>query len=508
MENNSASDILILLKDTALISNVTPYNTKKISDRKIEGVLVIEVDNINESITFSNCHFDEVYIKNTKMKDRLEFRHCTFQKEFIIFNIEGVGLIFNICLFEQGLSINYCNLKYFTLSKVEAPNGIRFEGGYLQILDLKPLNEKTPFSLDGKFLLIDTLAVDSSSGVTIFAKKTVINNLSLSGYFNVSSRLDFNNIINRKIEFNDLNNDGKFYFSKLRPVGVKKFLNLNLDKYIKAYGEYDKMHPHELKIVQALARQGIGTLDLYRGYHPVLRFREFLEQHHYYKDFLEYYDDLSAEFSIDNSSAGILELKNIMFERYKLKIINSDLSAIKLINSQIQDIKANDDYLNYYNVYNDLYTSASRQNNTKDKSDYYRISQQYLYKYLRFERVSDNPHRGSRISILISKFYSNHGTNWPQACLVTILSALFFFSLFTVSLSKVGVDLSLSGTANFISDYLPYFPQFINPLHRIDFMQDIHALGPWSALLDFFSRILVSIGIFEIVRSFRKHVRQ
>ncbi|MGE8341630.1 MAG: hypothetical protein ACN6OI_11405 [Flavobacterium sp.] len=506
MEKSSSADILKLLQNTALINTVTPYYTKQIADRKIEGVLVIEIDDIKESVTFSNCHFDEVFIKNTTMQDRLEFTHCTFQKEFIIFNIEGTGLVFNNCLFDQGMSINYCELKYFTLSKVESQNGIKFEGGSMQILDIKPLNEKTQFSLVGKFLLIDTMSVDCSSGITIFAKKAVINNISLSGYYNVASRLDFNNIINKKIELNDLNNDGKFYFSKLRPVGVKKFLNLALDKYIKAYKEFENVNPNELRIVNALSNR-INTLDLYRGYHPVLRFREFIEQH-FYTDFLDYYDDLSTEFTIDNSSAGILELKNIMFERYTLKIINSDISAVKLINSQIQDIKANDNFLNYYNVYNDLYTSASKQNNTKDKSEYYRISQHYLYKYLKYESISHDRHRGSRFSIIVSKFYSSHGSNWPKACLVTILLAFFFFCFFTVSLSKINLNLSVAGTADFFSNYLPYFPQFINPLHRIDFMQDIAALGPWSALFDFFSRILVSIGIFEIVRSFRKHVRQ
>lgn len=506
MENISTSDILKLLGDTALISTVTPYATKQIADKKIEGILVIEVENIKEPVTFSNCDFDEVFIKNTDMKDRLEFRHCTFQKEFIIFNIEGVGLIFNNCFFDKGLSVNFCSLKYLTLSKVESPNGINFEGGCIQVLDIKPLNEKTQFSFVGKFLLIDTLAVDSSSGVTIFAKKAVINNISLSGYYNVSSRLDFNNIINKKTELNDLNNDGKFYFSKLRPVGVKKFLNEPLDKYIKAYSEFENVHYKELEIVHALSKR-IGTLDLYSGYHPVLRFREFIEQNHY-TDFLEYYDDLSAEFTINNSSAGILELKNIMFERYKLEIINSDLSAVKLINSQISDVKTKDNFLNYYNVYNDLYTSAGKQNNTKDKAEYYRISQLYLYRYLKYESVSENRHRGSRFSIAVSRFYSSHGTDWPKASIVTVLLAFFFFCFFSGSLSGVHFDLSSFGLRNFFSEYLPFFPQFLNPLHRIDFMQDVAALGPWSALLDFFSRVAVSIGIFEIVRSFRKHVRQ
>lgn len=507
MENSIPADILKLLRNTALISAVTSYATKHIADRKIEGILIIEVDSINEPVTFSNCHFDEVFIKNTAMADRVEFRHCSFEKEFIVFDIEGAGLIFNNCVFHQGLTINHCKLKYLTLSKTESTNGITIEGGFIQVLDLKPLNEKTQISLSGKFLLVDTLAVDSSSGATIFAKKAVINNISLSGYYNVSSRLDFNNIINKKIEFNDLNNDGKFYFSKLRPVGVKRFTDQTLEKYIKAYSEFDKVHHNELQIVHALYRKGISTLEIYSGYHPVLRFREFIEQN-YYTDFLEYYDDLSAEFTINNSSAGILELKSIIFERYALKLLNSDLSAVKLINSQIPDVNSTDDFLNYYNVYNDLYSSAAKQNNTKDKAEYYRISQLYLYKYFRYESVSDQRHRGSRFSIIVSKFYSSHGTNWPQACMVTVLVSFLFFCFFTASLSAVGLDVSITGINTFLTNYLPYFPQFLNPLHRIDFMQDIAVLGAWSALLDFIARIAVSIGIFEIVRSFRKHVRQ
>jgi hypothetical protein len=440
------------------------------------------------------------------MTDMLEFRHCTFLQQVNIIYLQAAGLNFQNCLFDKGLNVTYCKMQFFTFGRVESPYGINLEAGLISIMSITPITEKTQFSFAGKFLLINNLGIISTSGITIFARKPVINNITLSGYYNVASRLDFNNIINRHIELSDLNNDGKMYFSRLRPVGVKNFLNEPLQKYIKAYSEFEKADYNELQFIMQISAR-TKTMDLLTGNYPVLKFKDFIEEN-YYTDFLQYYDDHSAGFTINNSSAGVLELKNIMFERYKLEIINSDLSAIKLINSHIPDVKVKDDYLNYYHVYNDLYTSAGKQNNTKDKVEYYRISQRYLHRYLKYESASEDRNRGSRFSITISNFYSSHGTDWPKACIVTILLALLFFCLYVGSLREIRMDLSSDGVRNFFSLYLPFFPQFINPLHRIDFMQDLSTLGAFSALIDFFSRIAVSIGIFEIVRSFRKHVRQ
>ncbi|MFB9110032.1 hypothetical protein [Flavobacterium gyeonganense] len=505
MENLQAFDVIRLLEHTQLIITQTVYKTKLISDKKIEGRLVINIDNIKEPVTFSNCEFDDIFIHNASIV-AIEFNNCTFTKDFDITYIKASSLRLYNCDFLKKFFIRNCKIDTLHLHKSESQNGINIEGGILRIIDIIPVNEKTQFSFIGKFLLIEFLAVQSTSGITLLADKAVINSIHINGYYNVSSRLNFNQIINERIELENLNNDGKIYFTHLKQAGVKGFLDLPLKKYLQAFNESNEAHQKEINFINEISAKH-STLELLMGYLPVFYFKDFIEKN-FFTDFLSYKENISVKFLINNSSAGILELKNIKFEQYKLELLNSDLSAVKLINSHIPDVGVSDNYLNYYNVYNDLYTSAAKQNNTKDKIDYYRISQQYLYKYLRYESTAKKGHIGSRISITVSLLYSNHGTDWLKACLVTLVGSLFFFILFVYSLKDVELDPSLSGLRIFFKTYLlPFFPQFINPLHRIDFMNQTDVLGTWSSLVDFFSRIIVSIGIFEIIRSFRKHVR-
>lgn len=505
MENIDKSRVLELLENTEQIISKTVYGSKLFSDLRIEGLLLLKDLSLKEPVTFSNCHFDQVIFNNVASKEQLEFKHCTFSKDFMIVFADLINFQLDSCQFGKGVIINNCKLFYLSLGKLEAENGINFEAGQIQYMEIKPVSEKTHFSFIGKFLLIKELHVISVSGISLFAKKSIINSIKLSGYYNISSRLDFNSIINKSVEINELNNDGKIYFSNLKPLGVKKFKNPPLTDYFNAYRLSEKANRREVGWINTLLAK-VTTLDLLTGQFPVFVFREFIEEN-YYADFLEYEDELPAKFSINESTAGILELKNIMFEQYQVEIKNSDLSAAKLINSKIPDIPAVDDYLNYYSIYNDLYTSAARQNNTKDKAEYYRISQRYLYKHLKDELSSKNRDTGSIIALSVSRLYSSHGTDWLKACLVTILITFFFFCLFTASLKQIYLEVSWQGLDNFASEILPFFPQFLNPLHKIDLMEAVSQIGPWSAFLDFASRIFIGIGIFEIVRAFRKHVR-
>jgi hypothetical protein len=261
----------------------------------------------------------------------------------------------------------------------------------------------------------------------------------------------------------------------------------------------------ELQFVSQMAFK-MEPLELLTGNYPLYGFRKFIERKDC-TDFLLYFDTLDTQFRIDNSSPGILELKSLLFEQYQIEIKNSDLSSVKLLHARIPDVMAQDDDLNYYNVYNDLYTAAVRQNNTKDKAFYYKTAQEYLYSYLKDSAKADDRDAGSRIAITVSKIYSHHGTDWIRACLVTFFITFLFFILFTLSLKEIDADVSGHGAAYFNETIMPYFFEFINPLHRIDFMSKISPLGGFTAFFDFLSRIFVSIGIFEIVRSFRKHVR-
>lgn len=504
MENISPEDILELLENPHLITSLSVFRTKVIADKAITGKLIIRERNIKETITFSNCSFEDVYIENTICPGSLEFRHCTFSNDFMIFSIKAHSLLLENCMLEKSFRVTDCDLLYVSFDRTEAQNGIILEAGQMQIMEIKPVNEKTIFSLTGVFLLIKELYITSQSGITITAKKSIINNLSLTGYFNIASRLDFNSIINKNIDINGLNNDGKIYLSNLRPAAATSFIVKEREKYISAYYESGEANQNELRIMAKLDRK-ITANDLLTGNFPLFVFRDFIEKN-YYDDFVSFEDKPEIKFQIRDSSAGILELRSILSDCYQIAIKNSDLTAVKLIHTKIPDVNSSDDFLNYYNVYNDLYTTASKQNNTKDKADYYRISQHYLNEYLKSEPLN-NDSIGSRISISLSRIYSTHGTDWIKACWVTLLTVLFFFSLYICSLKEISIDLSLRGVLFFFDTLMPFFPQFINPIHRIDFMSEISPLGGWTALFDFLGRIFTGIGAFEVIRSFRKHVR-
>ena len=504
MQNTNPEDILQLLENSEQITSLSVFGTKMIVDRTLKGKLIIRNRKIKETITFSNCSFEDVYIEDSDCPGQIEFRSCTFSNDFLIFSIKARGLLLENCRLEKSFKITSCDLGYLSIDRTEASTGIILEAGRMKIMQINPVNEKTMFSLTGLFLLINELYITSQSGITITVKKTIINHISLTGYFNIATRLDFNTVTNTSIDINGLNNDGKIYLSNLRPAGVKEFLKKDREKYVIDYYKSGEANENELRLIGNLDKK-VTANDLLTGNFPVFVFRDFVEKN-CYDDFIQYEDNPEIKFFIHDSSVGILELRSVMLDKYMIEIKNSDLTAVKLVHTKIPDVNAPDDFLNYYNVYNDLYTTAAKQNNTKDKVHYYRISQHYLNEYLKTESATIDS-TGSRISIFVSRLFSIHGSDWIRASLVTISIAFVFFCFFVNSLKEITADLSATGIKYLIELILAYFPQFINPIRRIDFMAEVSPLGVWTALFDFIARVFVSIGIFEIIRSFRKHVR-
>jgi hypothetical protein len=77
--------------------------------------------------------------------------------------------------------------------------------------------------------------------------------------------------------------------------------------------------------------------------------------------------------------------------------------------------------------------------------------------------------------------------------------------------SNYDIEFSKEGLDGFISSAIFYI-QYLNPAHRIDFMDNklsnyMYSMNLGFMVFDFIGRILISIGIFEIIKSFRKYVR-
>lgn len=508
MEKITADALNKLLDNPDDLENKFPTlkKYKILSNKILSEVLFLNDKHIDYQITFENCSFDQLNMEDVIARDVL-FVNCKFSQDFKIYSLRAMILTFENCQFEKSLIIENCKLTFLNFFKVDSINGININAGDVNFLKINPISEKTHFTFKGKFLHIKDLSLTSVSGITMFAKSCIINKISLSGYYNVNSRLNFIDVLNIQVDLNEINNDGKIYFSNLKPVSVLEFNSKPISDYIEEFtrSKETTSTTYELEYLTSLD-QKMNVVDLIRSNSPLYDFPIFIEEN-FYAGLLVHLNAGSLMFTIKNSSAGVLELKNIMLEKYDLELKNSDLSSIKLINSKIPNIQFKDDYLNYYNIYNDLYTSANKQNNTKDKVEYYTISQKFLYMHLKYE-VNSPRDIGSIITILVSEIYSNHGTNWLKAIFVTVVISITFFCLFVGNIDGIYWNSSQNGINYFIDNLLPYFPQFLNPLHKIEFMEDIGKLGVWSGLIDILSRLVISIGLFEIIRSFRKHVRQ
>jgi hypothetical protein len=456
----------------------------RITDSKFDSVHTVDCT-FEKSITFRDCIFEGDFIINEgNFKSRLHFLNCEFHGNFVIRN----GF-FNTLLFDNSKTLKQAKIV----------------GGVFESFVYSSVDEKTIFQIEGRFTFIKEIKLISVLGMTFFAKEGVVNYLWIEGYYNSSSRINFSDIKCNSVKIEDVNNDGKIYFSNfnycqvtaLNPVPLT-----SIQTYPDKSDEEESLH-HEIQKNLKLN----DNISLYNYFFFNSLRKELLYESTRAKTFV--FDTTPRTkplFSIINCSLGILELRDIPLENMGVEVLSSDLSLVKLINTtfplQIKSFNS----LNEYYVYNDIYTSANRQNNFRDKINYYRVSQQALLKNIISEgRFTAFP---SYISIVVSKYASNHGSNWGRALIVTLLLGLIMYGLFVISFSDISFDLSIDGFMYFSQTILPYLPQFFNPLHKMEFMEKVSTnFGVFTGLTDILGRLFISIGIFELVRSFRKFVR-
>ncbi|MCP4970921.1 MAG: hypothetical protein GY932_10045 [Arcobacter sp.] len=144
----------------------------------------------------------------------------------------------------------------------------------------------------------------------------------------------------------------------------------------------------------------------------------------------------------------------------------------------------------------------------KEKIEYYKASQENLLAFSKEEPFSFNK-LSSLGSLRTSKFYSDFGQNWLKAILITVcIIGFLFYGLFLLSLKNIELDISVKGLKFFFNNLIHYYPQFLNPTHKLSFFNEIGELGKLSSSIDLISRVFIGIGIFETIRSFRKYVRK
>lgn len=502
-------------------------------------------------------HSDEINIKvsNVIVIDKLELRYevifpffveieNSIFKEEIIFT-QGVFkdlLTFSFCVFEQDVFLTALKFHYFGVKNVVFKGLLSFQStsfedfvlgrGVYQNVKIERVNvntmllsgvyeslsinncllNKTIIGENNKFTFVKEFLLNVGSEISnIQVSDIQFNTLTLTGNCVEKNVIEIRNIKLHKLMFDGFRNNGRLTLSHIFVESFEKKLS-----DVKVQDYYNKLSEHQREV---LDRQPVKiNLNDLLHYFFVQVYGTDMK---YVDEFMEIQEELLLKnaddsegslLEINKATLGNCELKNVELDKFKVvKIIDTDLSTLKFFNSRfaVKSVKGTkDSYQALYETFNDLYTVVKNQNNKRDQIEYYKASQEnllhsYLTKENRWKKIP------SIISLFIAKWYSNFGTRWTQAFFVTPLIAFLFF-LPMMLCSNYDVDFSAKGWTNFQSLSV-YYIQYLNPVHKLNFMDKaggfIFSQSFPFVLLDFLGRIFVSIGIYEVIRSFRKYVR-
>lgn len=472
----------------------------------VESNLEIKNKEYQNQIIFDKTTFDKIEIENVIFQKWLWFKECTFNDDFIVYRGNFDLLHFSNCTFNKGLIIYDAEGRKLVIENSISSKPIKIKGGEFEYLYFESIDEKTHLNVEGIFTFFHNVHISSNVGSNISFKQTLIRTLEIGGNYNSSSKISLLDTTIYNLSFLNVNNDGRMYISNLSQFYVSH-LNRVYDLKYKLLSDLDEAE--RIKSFLKNKPHIKNAIDTYNNFYLPSDLKEYIGEV-FGNQVISYYRSYSVKpkFEIKYSSIGILELKNVDLSDLEVDIQASDLSNIKLINSTIKSVKGNSNE-NHFQIFNDLYTAANRQNNVKDKIEYYKESQEALRRNLIELRKKTWADKASIASITISNFYSSHGTNWLKAVFVTVvIIGVPFFILFFACFENVYFSPTPEGSYFLLKNLVEYLPHFINPVHKIDFMEvEGFKLSSFSGWIDILSRIFIGIGIFEIIRSFRKYIR-
>ena len=115
-----------------------------------------------------------------------------------------------------------------------------------------------------------------------------------------------------------------------------------------------------------------------------------------------------------------------------------------------------------------------------------------------------------RFILYFNKITNNHGLNPFKALFCfTLPIAIISFIIYVITFKNYPIvydssaNLWNKGTWDAIFTVLSHFLEFSNPTHKTNFITD--DIYGWSSFIDYFSRILIGLGLYQTIQAFRKH---
>lgn len=112
--------------------------------------------------------------------------------------------------------------------------------------------------------------------------------------------------------------------------------------------------------------------------------------------------------------------------------------------------------------------------------------------------------------LFLNKYSSNHGQSWSIGLLTTIAISTFFYVAFVVSIGYQTADPREPEAMKSFFKLASYFPDFINPLHKLDTFDELQTkptFSPATRFIDAIGRIVMAYFVYQLIQAFRKHGR-
>jgi len=204
------------------------------------------------------------------------------------------------------------------------------------------------------------------------------------------------------------------------------------------------------------------------------------------------------------SNLGNFNFHNYKFDEFKkICIANSYIEPLKFYNCnllksiddnfEILAIKESISEQNKREMYRQLKNAYKNQGDKINETALSIMEMEAYRKSLkgnRFKNMSD------RLILYFNKYTNYYGTNWylPIAWFLILNILLFWAFLCSSNLP--------------LCDNWAKFFEFINPAHRLDFIEIKQSLSKSSIVLDFIARLFSGVMLFQILNAFRKYSKK
>ena len=202
------------------------------------------------------------------------------------------------------------------------------------------------------------------------------------------------------------------------------------------------------------------------------------------------------------SGLSFSSYSKIIIDNCKLDSVDTLLEPFPVSDKVYTDREGGRDLQKLSEVYKQLYFSAKSRGDRVNEISYYA---EYMEAYRQhLERTKKD--WANRAVLYVNKWSTNYGQDWGHGVwtILGISLVLYFFYCLCYCALSPEVTFGIEHfTYSNLSFYAVKYVEFLNPVHRIDFMNgDLPDFG--SALIDLLARIVISTLIYQTIVAFRR----